>query len=297
MTRSTNTISDLFKGYTLELEKTSDQVVNLSSSQNISTVEGLLIDFVNAYNIVYGNITNLTNNAYGSDDLTGPLAGDSLARSIQRELRSFTSESISGYEDGPYSLSLLGVQTQRDGSITLNPNTLKNTFEANPKVVDAMFKDQLTTDNAEVSVTTLGQDTEPGSYAISKSGDNYYIDGVVLSASGTSYTSSSGNSTGMVVKIANSDVTTANIYYGECLMSSIDTTLSSILSYNGDISNRISNLNDSLKDFKDEKTQLDVRMERISDRYKRQFASMEMTIAGLKETGSYLDQMLKQERD
>lgn len=80
-------------------------------------------------------------------------------------------------------------------------------------------------------------------------------------------------------------------------MSSIDTTLSSILSYNGDISNRISNLNDSLKDFKDEKTQLDVRMERISDRYKRQFASMEMTIAGLKETGSYLDQMLKQERD
>ena len=102
------------------------------------------------------------------------------------------------------------MQTQRDGSITLNPNTLKNTFEANPKVVDAMFKDQLTTDNAEVSVTTLGQDSEPGSYAISKSGDNYYIDGVVLSASGTSYTSSSGNSTGMVVEIANSEFVNVN---------------------------------------------------------------------------------------
>ena len=80
-------------------------------------------------------------------------------------------------------------------------------------------------------------------------------------------------------------------------MTQIDTSLSNFLSYNGDINNRISNLNEKLGDFKDQKTLLDERMARLTDRYTLQFASMEQSIAGLKETGNYLDQMLKQDKD
>ena len=154
MTRPSNSIKDLFKGYTLELEKTSSSAVNISSSQNLTTINNLLDNFIEAYNSVYANITVMTNASFSSNESTGPLAGDSLARSIQRELRSYTTQSITGYENGPYSMSLLGIQTNRDGSIALNTNTLKNSFEANPKIVDAIFKDQLTSDNAEVEVTT-----------------------------------------------------------------------------------------------------------------------------------------------
>ena len=80
-------------------------------------------------------------------------------------------------------------------------------------------------------------------------------------------------------------------------MTQIDTSLSNFLSYNGDINNRISNLNEKLEDFKDQKTLLDERMARLTDRYALQFTSMEQSIAGLKETGNYLDQMLKQDND
>ena len=111
----------------------------------------------------------------------GPLSGDSLARRIQRDLRNYTSTSIKGYEDGPYTLSLLGVQTNRDGTLGLNTNTLKNTFEQNPKVVDAIFKNQLTTDNADVTVRALGVNTKPGSYSITKSGSDFLIDGAAMS--------------------------------------------------------------------------------------------------------------------
>ena len=38
-------------------------------------------------------------------------------------------------------------------------------------------------------------------------------------------------------------------------------------------------------------------MDRLTERYSLQFASMEQSIAGMKETGNYLDQMLKEERD
>ena len=100
----------------------------------------------------------------------------------------------------------MGIQTNRDGTLALNTNILKNSFEIQPKIIDAIFKDQLVTDNAEVEVTTIGTDTEPGSYAITKSGSDYFIDGVQMSASGTLYTSGSGNSNGMVVQLKRSDL-------------------------------------------------------------------------------------------
>tara|TARA_B100000161_G_scaffold258197_1_gene222903 strand:- start:930 stop:2567 length:1638 start_codon:yes stop_codon:yes gene_type:complete len=297
MTRSTNTISDLFNGYTLELEATSSSAINISSMQNLDNITSLLSNFIDAYNAIYTNITEMSGAAFSEDESTGPLAGDSLARSIQRELRSYTTKSLSGYEGGPYSMSLLGVQTNRDGSLTLNTSVLKNSFAAAPKIVDAIFKNQLISDNAEVEVTSIGTDTKPGSYAITKTGSDYFIDGVQMTANGTLYTSGSGDSNGMVMNIASSDVSSANIYYGKSLMTKIDASLSNFLEFNGDINNRISNLTDKLSDFKDQKTNLDKRMATLTDRYALQFSSMEQSIAGLKETGNYLDQMLKQDKD
>jgi len=297
MTRSTNTISDLFNGYTLELEATSSSAINISSTQNLDNITSLLSNFIDAYNAIYTNITEMSGAAFSEDESTGPLAGDSLARSIQRELRSYTTKSLSGYEGGPYSMSLLGVQTNRDGSLTLNTSVLKNSFAAAPKIVDAIFKNQLISDNAEVEVTSIGTDTKPGSYAITKTGSDYFIDGVQMTANGTLYTSGSGDSNGMVMNIASSDVSSANIYYGKSLMTKIDASLSNFLEFNGDINNRISNLTDKLSDFKDQKTNLDKRMATLTDRYALQFSSMEQSIAGLKETGNYLDQMLKQDKD
>ena len=297
MTRSTNTINDLYNGYTLELEATSSSAINISSTQNLDNITALLSNFIDAYNAIYTNITEMSGAAFSEDESTGPLAGDSLARSIQRELRSYTTKSLSGYEGGPYSMSLLGVQTNRDGSLTLNTSVLKNSFAAAPKIVDAIFKNQLISDNAEVEVKSIGTDTKPGSYAITKTGSDYFIDGVQMTANGTLYTSGSGDSNGMVMNIASSDVSSANIYYGKSLMTNIDASLSNFLEFNGDINNRISNLTDKLSDFKDQKTNLDKRMATLTDRYALQFSSMEQSIAGLKETGNYLDQMLKQDKD
>ena len=297
MTRSSNTINDLYKGYTLELETTSSSSVNISSTQNLDNISSLLSSFVDSYNNIYLNISNMTTQSFSSDESAGPLAGDSLARSIQRDLRNYSTKSISGYEGGPYSLSLLGIQTNRDGTIALNTNVLKNSFEAQPKIVDAIFKDQLISDNAEVEVTTIGTDTLPGTYAITEDAGDYNIDGVKMSANGTLYTSGSGDSVGMVINIASSDVSSANIYFGKSLMTNIDKSLTNFLSYNGDINNRINNLNDKLSEFNDAKTLLDDRMARLTDRYSLQFSSMEQSIAGLKETGNYLDQMLKQDND
>ncbi len=292
MTRTSNTVSDLFKGYTLNLLTTSSSAVKISSAQNLSTIEGLLNDFISSYNLIYGGIQSMSMGSANGEG-AGPLSGDSLARQIQRDLRSFSSTSIAGYESGPYTLSLLGVQTQRDGTLALNPTTLKNVFEKQPKVVDAIFKNQLTTDTAEVDITALGTSTKPGSYAISKSGDNYQIDGVNMTLSDGVYTSGSGDSSGLKIQISDTSITSANIYYGKSLMTLVDEELTNILAFDGDIQNRLSTLSSSIKDLADQKLLLDQRMEKLQQRYAMQYASMETAVAGLKDTGDYLTEMLK----
>ena len=292
MTRSSNEINDLFIGYSLKLNATNSSAVNISSSQNLSTIEGLLNDFVTSYNAVYGGISALSVPGNSSAS-SGPLSGDSLARQIQRELRSYSSNPIVGYEGGPYTLSLLGIQTQRDGSLALNKSILENTFEKQPKVIDAVFKNQLNTDTTEIAVTQLSTSTKTGSYAITKSGSDFLIDGVAMSADGSIYSSTSGNSSGLKIQITDTSITSANIYYGKSLISLVDESLTNILAFDGDIHNRLKNLSASLKDFEDQKIVLDERMAKLEQRYAMQYASMETAVAGLKDTGEYLTEMLK----
>jgi len=258
----------------------------------LSTIENLLKDFIDSYNVIYAGISAMSMQSNTGGE-AGPLSGDSLARRIQRELRNYTSQSIKGYEDGPYTLSLLGVQTNRDGTLGINTNTLKNTFEKNPKVVDAIFKNQLTTDSADLSVKALGANTKPGSFSITKSGGNFLIDGSAMSQSGTEYTSSSGDSSGLVLNITDSSLTAANVYYGKSLMTLVDESLTSFLAFDGDIQNRLSSLSDNLRDLADQKVVLDERMAKLEQRFAMQYASMETAVAGLKDTGDYLTQMLK----
>ena len=220
-----------------------------------------------------------------------------MARQIQRQIRSYSSDQIVGYEGGPYSLALLGVQTQRDGTLALNSNTLKNTFEKQPKVIDAVFKNQLKTDTAEIAVTQIGTDTKTGSYVITKSGSDYLIDGVAMSSDGSVYSSTSGNSSGLKISISDTSITNANIYYGKSLMTLVDESLTNILAFDGDIQNRLKNLSASLKDFEEQKVVLDERMVKLEQRYAMQYASMETAVAGLKDTGDYLTEMLKSNKD
>ena len=155
------------------------------------------------------------------------------------------------------------------------------------------YLNQLNTDTTEIAVTQIGTNTKTGSYAITKSGSDFLIDGVAMSADGSVYSSTSGNSSGLKIQISDTSITSANIYYGKSLISLVDESLTNILAFDGDIQNRLKNLSASLKDFEDQKIVLDERMAKLEQRYAMQYASMETAVAGLKDTGEYLTEMLK----
>ena len=98
--------------------------------------------FVDSYNNTYINLQALSA-AGPSMDTSGPLVSDTTITRIQRTLRQFSSTSITGYEGGTYSMSLLGVKTNRDGTLAFNKNTFQNTLSVNSNVVTAFLQTQL----------------------------------------------------------------------------------------------------------------------------------------------------------
>ena len=294
MTRSNNTITDLYEGYTLQLLATNSSAITISALENTTTLEGYMQDFVDSYNTLYSTIRGLTQANTGIDT-SGVLVSDSTATRIIRELRAFSTTSITGYKGGPYSMSLLGISTQRDGLLSFNRNTFKNTIDRNSNIINAFFTDGLSTDNSAVKVSRLTTDTKYGTYALSKSGSDYILDGVTLSNSGSNYTSASGNTKGMTLTISDTNVTSANIYYGESLLSKIDDSLAQLLTFNGDIETRIDSLRENLRDIPDRQQKLEDRVAKLTQRYAMQYSNMEGAVAGLKDTGDMIAQMLEKD--
>lgn len=294
MTRSNNTITDLYEGYTLQLLATNSSAITISALENTTTLEGYMQDFVDSYNTLYSTIRGLTQ-ANSGLDTSGVLVSDSTATRIIRELRAFSTTSITGYKGGPYSMSLLGISTQRDGLLSFNRNTFKNTIDRNSNIINAFFTDGLSTDNSAVKISRLTTDTKHGTYALSKSGSDYILDGVTLSNSGSNYTSASGNTKGMTLTISDTNVTSANIYYGESLLSKIDDSLTQLLTFNGDIETRIDSLRENLRDIPDRQQKLEDRVAKLTQRYAMQYSNMEGAVAGLKDTGDMIAQMLEKD--
>ena len=294
MTRSNNTITDLYEGYTLQLLATNSSAITISALENTTTLEGYMQDFVDSYNTLYSTIRGLTQANTGIDT-SGVLVSDSTATRIIRELRAFSTTSITGYKGGPYSMSLLGISTQRDGLLSFNRNTFKNTIDRNSNIINAFFTDGLSTDNSAVKISRLTTDTKHGTYALSKSGSDYILDGVTLSNSGSNYTSASGNTKGMTLTISDTNVTSANIYYGESLLSKIDDSLAQLLTFNGDIETRIDSLRENLRDIPDRQQKLEDRVAKLTQRYAMQYSNMEGAVAGLRDTGDMIAQMLEKD--
>ena len=139
MTRSSNSVDDLFDGFTLDLKKTSGTAIRVSSEVDLSSVKTLVEGYVGTYNEVMESLGAMGANDEVDPENDGALIGDSTLREIMRELREMSSLAIGGYEGGPYYLSFLGVATQRDGSLTFDPKKLETQFKSKPETVRAFL--------------------------------------------------------------------------------------------------------------------------------------------------------------
>ena len=154
MTRSSNTITDLFEGFTVQLKATNGSAISLTSEVDLDNVQALIEGYVMTYNEVQESLGIMSSNDEADNENDGVLLGDSTLRHIQAELREMSATAISGYEGGPYYLSNLGIKTQRDGQLAFDPAELKEQFTYDADAVRAFFSNNITSDKSYVSVTS-----------------------------------------------------------------------------------------------------------------------------------------------
>ena len=301
MTRDSNSVSDLFDGFTLDLFATSSDTVTLRSSVDLDNITDLLSSYVSTYNDILGSLDELSTNPNNldNDDIpeAGALNGNSLIMSIKTQLRSLSSMAIKGYEGGPYYLANMGIKTLRDGSLSLDRDALKKQFNFDPDSIHAFFRNQLKTDNSNISVTNYSfLNTKPGSYAFSTDGSTHTIGGVSATKNGTQYSVSSGDPNGLVVNVA-SGVTSGNIYYGKSFLQLTTDTIETYIKFNSSIDTQVQSNKDRLRELADKRIRLEERIEKLTQRYAIQYSNMEAAVAGLNETGNMLNAMLETDKD
>jgi len=292
VTRSTNTIDDLFDGMEITLLKTTSAAETIGADWDSTTALAAMNVLVEQINTLNSTMADLSKRSTDGTE-NGPLAGDPLVRGIRSRMRAITTEPIRGYGDDPVYLANFGLRTERDGSITLDENTFLKAFKDNPADFSAIVENRITASNPGIKVSAFSDDWKSGTYALAVFGNgDTTLDGVDISGSNGTYRITAGDASGLSLTVP-SGISNETIYMGRSIVNQLENYVDTLLARNNDIDTLISRYNDDIAEFDDKLASLDSRMTSLKDRYVRQFSAMESLVASLKNTETSLDNMME----
>jgi flagellar hook-associated protein 2 len=136
VTRSSNTITDLIPGLTINLVGTGDSTITVA--QDSSALSSKIAAFVTAFNTLDESLKDIS--SYDTTTNTGAaLYGDSTISSLRRDIRSIIT-SVLGVDSTSYNrLSQVGISFESDGTLSLDSTTLDTAISANFNKVANLF--------------------------------------------------------------------------------------------------------------------------------------------------------------
>jgi flagellar hook-associated protein 2 len=117
VTSATNTLTDTVPGLTLQLTQVTTAPLTVKIANDVATIRANIQGFLNSYNALNKTLTDATK-FDATSKAAGPLQGDSTIVGLQNALRALVGSSSSGSTF--QRLSEIGVQMQKDGSLTVN---------------------------------------------------------------------------------------------------------------------------------------------------------------------------------
>ena len=299
--RQSNTIDDLYDGYTLDLTTTTTTSFRVSSTLDKDSALSNLQEFVDALNLTRKNLNTLTKMASENEE-GGPLAKNVAVNTLKKRLSSITSGPIMGFGADPLYLSELGVRTEKDGTLVINEKTFNSQLSVNSKVFDAVFNTMFSSSSPYLKAekSAAGSEPKPGSYSYqSSNATTATLDGTSMvsatSSDGTNYflSSSSAENTAGIKITQSQTVNSAFLYFGKSLIDEIGDYLTEALSTNGILTKSETTASSDLSSYNNDLSDIDTRVDELTARYKSQFSAMESAVTSLKSTGEYLTNMMK----
>ena len=296
--RESNTIADLFEGYTLDLTTTTSSTFRVSGALDTTTAYNQMQSFIDSLNSSRTKLNELTKTGSATTE-AGPLNNDPVAAAVVKKLRSLTNGALTGFGTSSLYLSNLGVRTNLDGTLTLTKTSFESALAADATTFDAIFNSTTTSDSDFLSVTkSASADITPGTYAwtFNSSSSVATLGGTTLTTStdsdgNTVYAPTSGDLLGVSVT-PSQNVATANIFIGKSLIDTLSDYIDETIKSAGDLSNRKTQITTEVTDLNLDSAKLDERMEEIRTRYTKQFSAMEALVTSMNNTGEFLTNMM-----
>jgi flagellar hook-associated protein 2 len=153
VTRSSNTVTDVVEGLTLNLIKgtaLSPGVATVTVSRDTAATTAAIENFVKAFNTTIDHMKSST--AYDAVTRTGSaLYGEGTVRSVRTDLAALGFASVSGIAGGIETLSSIGISVQLNGSLKIDSTALKAALADSSKDVKSLFG-QTTVGNEGIAV-------------------------------------------------------------------------------------------------------------------------------------------------
>ena len=136
ITASSNSLSNVVDGITFSVSKITTSPVTVSVTRNTDAIKQKITAFVGAFNQLNGFLSDATK--YDAAAKQGALLqGDSTAVGVQNQLHSVLSQ-MSGASSVFKTLSSIGLEVQKDGSIQVNDTKLTAALSNLPELTKAL---------------------------------------------------------------------------------------------------------------------------------------------------------------
>lgn len=166
VTRSSNTISDLLDGATIDLRATTTGPVTVTAQRDIDGAVEAVTGMVGEINKVFSTINELT--AYDAETgEAGPLQGQFAATLLGFDLRSAVTAPIEGMEGVAALASNVGLSVDRNGVVQLDEDRLRAAFEEDfAGTAERFVRSGTPSDSDLVSSVSDARDTQAGTYEV-----------------------------------------------------------------------------------------------------------------------------------
>ncbi|MCX6345006.1 MAG: flagellar filament capping protein FliD [Armatimonadetes bacterium] len=167
--RSSNTITDIIPGVTLNVANPdATKTIKIEVTKDTTAAKTAVNDFVAQYNDIMRNVKEMTSYDKETGD-TGIFLGDLNVQSLQMDLESMVTSSVSGIPFVPgkqtyNALSSIGITTGTDGLLTVNDADLSAALANNSEDVGKLFGTTLTAESPYITLVSSNSDTKPSGF-------------------------------------------------------------------------------------------------------------------------------------
>jgi flagellar hook-associated protein 2 len=299
-TRSTNTISDIIPGVTLNLESLGSGTLTISTDN--TAITGNIQDFVDAFNELTGFIDEQTE--FNPETFaTGILFGNSSVQNLESTLRRIATGQVTGTGGTFEFLSQIGITTQDDGKLALDEVKLDAALTTDLNSVVSLFTSSGSATDTNVTFVGFTDNTVPGTYDVqivggipqlSPAGAGTFVDAV---NNGAFFTGAVGtDAEGLSFSLASLvDGSYGTISLSVGVIPRLNQEISLLLdsSQQGPLTSELDSITESIDDLNDTLLRMDERLELFERNIRQKFVNLEIILGKLDSQRNAFQQALQ----